>query len=408
MKHTHLLAIAAIALLTSTFSSCVDEESDLGINLVDPGTLYNGIADTLYTTSAVTRFDDSLRTSDYSFGIIGNYTSTTFGSVNSVLYTQVALSSTDNSINTEGMVVDSVFLTLVNDMLFPDTAGTYNFHFEVRRLSQAVEDTTYYACDELPVASGAALFDATVTVRATDTIITLPLNGDVASMLVDGNTYSAEDYSAFTKGLRISILPDGDQGMLSINFASVDTRLRAYYHRDTNSSYYDFSIATGAKHFTHFAHDYTGTPFASGADVDGSQKLYLEPMGGHVVVIDFDSAICAFAKQHPRAVIHYAELIMPVASLSPVEPDMIVAVRTIDGVETYINDFLSSGVDGTYNAETNRYRMRVSQHLQGLIRAGHDEGLKLVLNSRRSSAASVVLNGTQANDPVRIEFVYTE
>ena len=103
MKNIKWLAFVAICLLIPALWSCNDDESDLGMNLVDQGTLYKGITDTIYATSAVTRFDDSLRTSDYSFGIIGNYGDLTFGSVTSSLFTQIALFSTDNSINTEGM-----------------------------------------------------------------------------------------------------------------------------------------------------------------------------------------------------------------------------------------------------------------------------------------------------------------
>ena len=89
-------------------------------------------------------------------------------------------------------------------------------------------------------------------------------------------------------------------------------------------------------------------------------------------------------------------------------PDMLVAVRQVDGMDTYINDLLSSGIDGRYHADGNYYRMRVSQHLQGLLRDGGDAGMRLVLDSRRSSAANVVLAGSQAANPIRIAFVYSE
>ena len=64
--------------------------------------------------------------------------------------------------------------------------------------------------------------------------------------------------------------------------------------------------------------------------------------------------------------------------------------------------------DGTYDASRNCYRLRVTQHLQGLLRAGVDHGTLLVLNSRRSSAARAIINGLSATNHPRIEFIYTE
>ena len=38
---------ALVALLTLLIAGCNPEESDLGVNLVDPSTIYNGKTDTL-------------------------------------------------------------------------------------------------------------------------------------------------------------------------------------------------------------------------------------------------------------------------------------------------------------------------------------------------------------------------
>ena len=408
MNKSRIATLVALLVLAVVPCACVDEESDLGVNLVDHGTLYNGHTDTIFATAAYSSTDDSLLTSDYTFGIIGNYADPVFGFVSSTLYTQIALSSTDNSITTEDMVIDSAVLSLVNDVLFPDSTATYSFHFEVRHLAEPLADTFYYSTDAIEVDGMAPLYDGTLQVSAADTVVRLHLGVGISDVLVDGQSYTAEDFAKFAKGLRIKLLPGSDPGMMTINFAAVDTRLRVYYHRDTNHSYYDFTVGMGAKHFTHFDHNYAGTIFATGGDIDGAQRLYLEPLAGHQVHISFDSAVRAFAEQHPRAVIHHAELIMPVVQAGPVMPDMLVAVRQVDGMDTYINDLLSSGIDGRYHADGNYYRMRVSQHLQGLLRDGGDAGMRLVLDSRRSSAANVVLAGSQAANPIRIAFVYSE
>ena len=149
-----MLALAAALLSALLPCGCSDENTDLGSSLVDPATLYNGKTDTLYASAAYSRIDEPLKTSSYSFGVVGNYSDATFGSVSSVLYTQVALKQASTSINIEEMTIDSVELCLVNDGLYPDSTATYNFHFEVMRLAEAiVSDSDYYSNNATSTAS---------------------------------------------------------------------------------------------------------------------------------------------------------------------------------------------------------------------------------------------------------------
>ena len=61
-----------------------------------------------------------------------------------------------------------------------------------------------------------------------------------------------------------------------------------------------------------------------------------------------------------------------------------------------------------YDTDRNCYRLRVTQHVQGLLRNKADPGTLLVLDARQNDAARIVLNGISAADPVRIEIVYSE
>ena len=74
--------------------------------------------------------------------------------------------------------------------------------------------------------------------------------------------------------------------------------------------------------------------------------------------------------------------------------------------------FTYKGFDGTYDNTKGYYRMRITQHLQKIMREGRDFGTLLVINGRRSSPARIKLNGASsaatANNPIRIEFIYSE
>lgn len=415
MHSLHSYALLALLALPF-FTACTDEESDLGIDLVDTTTLYQGLYDTLYADDAWTEYDDSLTTTNLSYGVIGYYHDATFGSVSSMLFTQLALPSNVNSIDLDSMTIDSVVLSLAKTQLFPDTSATYHFHFEVKQLAEPVRsDTTYYAYDQVPV-ENTTYFDAVVPVTYYDSVITLRLDSSFHSLIRRSAT--AEDFIDETKGLRVRILGTSDEGMVTIDFSSVKSCLRAYYHSsyDTVSSVYTIFLGNGAVHFTHFEHNYAGTLFSSGNAVPGSYRLYLEPFAGHRVRLSFDRDLQAFHAAHPYAVIHHAELLLSVApeSVDTDLPDQLLTLgkNTTGSGWIYIDDLINTrdfaAYDGTYHSDINCYRIRVSQYLQGLLRIGYDPGFRIHLNSARHLAQRVLLNGLSTTNRPRIAIVFSE
>lgn len=417
-KVNYLFFLAATAVAGMTLS-CTDKESALGMDLVDTTTLYNGICDTLYANDAWSEQEDSLLTTNYSFGIIGNYTDPVFGKVSSELYTQIALpSATPNISLSDELVMDSVVLTLTKSDVFPDTGRTYNLHFEVKQLAEVLKsDSQYYSHDVLPVDNSHVFFDNDVAVKYSDSLISLKLRSNIFSVLQ--RTATAEEFIEATKGLRVRLTNAGEEGMISIDFSAATTCLKAYYHYDygggTTNGSYTFLMGAGTKHFTHFSHNYSGTLFASGNRVPGSLRLYLEPLGGQEVRLSFDRDLKAFREAHPYAVIHHAELIMPVAPESPsAKPDQVLVLTKNDvkGTDDYIDDLIDvytlSGFDGKYHENGNYFRMRVTQHLQGLLRKGYDPGMLLLLNSRRHAAQRVIFNGLSTTHRPKIAIVYSE
>ena len=409
-----LVAVVAMA----GMSSCEDEESALGMNLADPTTLYEGKTHTLYPDAAWSQTEDSLLTSNYSFCILGSITDAVFGKTTSVLYTQVALPSETRELDFSAIQIDSIVLSLVKYRLQPDTAGSYRMHFEVKQLAEAIEnDKRYYSTDALPVQEDKVLYDGMVTVTYGDSVVRLPLDTAVAKPILT-QVDSAAAFAAQVKGLRIRLADGSDNGMISLDLSSTESCITVYYHYDYEDEvvFHDFSfIIGGASHFTQFIHDYTGTVFAGSDRTDGDHRLYLEPMGGHNIHLSFDTALQAFYREHPLAVIHHAELLLPLApESSALHPERVLALEkiTVDSL-TYIDDLVDlytlSGFDGKYHADKNHYRLRVTQHLQGLMRQGRDNGMQLLLDARRHTANHAVVNGI-ANTEIspKIVFVYSE
>lgn len=409
--------ILALAIIGGLFS-CEDEESALGIDLVDPSTLYYGITDTLYADQAWSQLEDSLLTSNYSFGVIGALEDAVFGKTTATLFAQVALPAETRMLDFSAVEVDSVVLTLAKYSLHPDTAATYRFRFEVKQLAQAVEtDKRYYSTDELPVDESTLFYDEYVQVGYGDSVVRLVLDRSVLPILTQ--VAETDSFASTVKGLRIRIGEGSDNGMLGIDFTSTATCITAYYHYtyegDLRTGEYVFMMGTGASHFTQFTHDYAGTRFAANDSIDGGDRLYLEPLGGHTVHLRFDSALRAFHVAHPNAAIHHAELIMPVASESGANvPERLLLLNKVTSDSlVYINDLLDlytlQGFDGYYHADQKYFRMRVTQHLQGLLRKGSDNGMVVLIDARRHTTAQAIFNG-RANETAapRIVFVYSE
>lgn len=412
------MPLLALALLASTcLTACEDEESALGISLVDPTTLYNGLSDTLYPGSAWSDTEDSLITSNYSFAIVGNLNDNIFGKTSASLFTQVTLPADTRYLDFDSVTIDSVILSLAKHQLHPDTAASYRMRFEVKQLAEPIDTAKrYHSTDEIPVTESSPFFDDYITVGYSDSIVRLQLDRSIIPLLTSAS--SADNFAHNFRGLRIKLAPSSDNGMISIDLSTTATCISVHYHYtfegEERNSNYNFIIGGGAPHFNQFTHDYTGTIFAASDSIPGSNRLYLEPLGGHCIHIEFDEALRNFHRQHPTAVVHHAELHLPLAGDTSMLPDQVLAYKKLANDSlAYINDMIDlynlAGYDGTYHAEPGHYRLRVTQHLQNLLRQGSDPGMQLLLNSRRHTTNHAIIHGTADKSlSPKIVFVYTE
>lgn len=408
-----LLLVAALGMLVC--AGCTDEESDLGMNLVDSTLLYHEQHATLNADKAISVRDADLNTTGYNFGIIGRYHDYTFGNVEARLFTQIALPENESGINFDELMIDSVILSLACEQLYPDTTRTYNFHFEVMHLNEVLQtDSVYRSTDELAVDPQGVYFDQQVRLTKEDSVLRVKLGGGIEQLLNQNAT--AQQFIEATKGLRFRFTDAGDEGMMSIDFTSADTKLTVYYRMtlvDDQEFEYTFLLNSNAQRFMQFIHDYAGSATAGADSIDGTTQLYLEPLGGYNIRLGFDQAVRAFAEAHPLAVVHEAELLLPVQGTELMRPDRVLAMTRVgDTTDVYVNDLLDmytlAGFDGKLDATRGCYRMRITQHVQQMLRAGGDSGMLLVLNSRRNNAARTAISGRSAANPVRIEFTYSE
>lgn len=425
MKHK-LLYLALGILLLAVPTACEEDDTSIGSKLQDDATIFVGERDTIYGAdiTAYTIYDSNLRTSGYTTAMIGHYWDATFGSVNATLFTQVGLTGASGIRFGEiGATIDSVVVTLVVKETFPNVASA-NMRIKVSQLAERLYfDSTYTANQSIE--TGSVFFDDSYHYVDTAKTIRLRLGGDIAEQFAA--TYAdQEEFQERFKGFCIqTVSAQSDPVMFTFNFEASDNKVTVYYTYEGESNHHDMILGATSTvpthtHFCQFKHNYSGTALAnlaSGTDtaLDGSQKLYLEPLGGMGCRINIDRFITRFRAAHPYATIHYAELLLPVADeADTVHPLVIDAYKRFShGVNIIISDglnsYTSTGYDGKYHKDKGYYRIRCTQHLQEMLREGHDNGTLLLLDERRSKAARTIINGPlQATNPMKICFVYSE
>ncbi len=411
--------LVAVAIL---FTACNEEDSNIGMGLQDPATLFDGKRDTVYDLTAYTFYDDSLRTGGYSGAVIGSYHDAVMGNVTASYYTQI--SNKDGIELDEHCVIDSAILSLVLTDLYPYESGSCNLHFQIDQLQEALhKDTTYYVFDSIAVGSN-RFFEGEVTVECRDTMtVKLPLNDNFGAQLLN-TSLSATELTDHLKGLRIAMHANGTSRLATINLAAVQTKITLYYRYidgDNINSVrtLDLHIGMSSTHFSRYIHDYSGSSLATFANpkdsIAGTQRLYLEPLGGTYIRINMKEWLDHFRTQHPYATINYAVLKFPVAEdrTDTLYPSRLYAYkRYADGTSITVPD-LTDGItygryDGSNNFDKRYYRIRLTQHVQKMLLSGNDFGTDIYLEGRRTSSRRVILNGTEATDRPRLEIVYSE
>ncbi len=427
------LVISAITLMTGffLFTACNPEDTDFGRDLTDPSAWYNGtLCDTL-SIEAYTCREDSMTTSNYLNGVIGMLQNSVFGKTEATMFTQAALSTT-GGISFERDVVDSVVLSLAITDYFStdlkDSNYVYSARMKVVPLADPMYvDSTYYACSDVQCLR-MVYFDSFMRISKKDTVVRMKLNPSIMSIFQNKSYANNEDFQTALRGFKISLEPEGadaDNMMMYFNYAAAATGLTVHFHSDNDTVPLKYSFVfsgTSAAHFNGYRHTYTSAPLSAfeanvNDSVAGTQKLYLQPLGGTFVKMRFPT-LKQWSEQHPNAVIHHAQLILPVDASSDAIGENAQRVLCYKYVENgkvslipdMMDALLSGGFDGGYNSDKRQYRMRISRQIQQVVSGAPDYGLALYIDARRTSAKQTILCGTDKALPnhVKLEIIYSE
>lgn len=427
-----ILAAAGIVLLFSFFTSCKKDPQTLGFDLVENNPLEVVFCDTV-TVVAYSELEDSIRTDETTYNLLGSFYDPVFGKTSAAIFTQISLSTTNPDFGTNPQC-DSLVFSLQYTGYYGDTTATQTI-----RLYEITEylylDTVYYSFQTVtydatelasytfaPHPNDSVLIDTTYYephLRFTmppalgDKILTAP------STAVDSNS----SFKEYFKGL--AILPDdiatapGVGALLYFNFYANISRINLYYHNDEEDSL-SYRIALNATsnarfvHFDHSGYEQADALFRQqllqGDRSLGNEQVYLQSNAGVKTRIEFPYLL-NLVKDNKIA-INEAQLIFynrdPESPYDP--PQELALYGTNDSTLFYLEDQSEDAdyFDGNYNKP--RYRFRISRYIQGVLLGEQDNtGLYLFTTGASTNATRVILNGPETSaDRMELRLIYTK
>ena len=429
--------LKASSLLTGLFLlltvlSCKEDPYEIGIDILPPNDTLSAYQTDTVTVIAYTVLQDSIRTDEFSYGLLGAIMDPVFGKTTSSMYTQLRL-STEGVTFGENPVLDSLVLVLYYQGYYGDT-NTLE-HVKVWELSQdLIKDSTYYSTETAATYS-ILLADQYYKPRPTDSVL---VSGSLASPQLRINLSNKTNYLGnkilsapqtalntndeflkFFKGLAIQAFPvDKGGSFIQFTTSNLYSRLSVYYHNTDQGDSLQFDLVIDASTARFTAFDHFGYADASPAfrqqvlngDTSlGADQLFVQPMGGTQLKVRMP---------YIRSLVKNGKIAISNAQLVFENPDRDTTLAPPEGLSLYLLDsagsygFVPDQAEGTsyfggvYNTDTRTYSFRLTQYIQGLLTGDTTKNPYIYIsavNPLKNTVYTdrVVLNGTSPFDPSR-------
>ncbi|NTW31188.1 MAG: DUF4270 domain-containing protein [Bacteroidetes bacterium] len=441
IKKTHVHSLNNILnfwfILSIIFAlySC-EEPNIVGLGVQPPDDELNVENTDSVTLITYTVKEDSIRTDETEFNLLGSNYDPVFGKNTASFYTQLRLSS-NNADFGSNPVADSIILSLKYNSIYGD-ASTEQTVQVYELINSIFKDSAYYSNRDIST-TGILLASNTFTPDATDSIyvdgikkaphLRIPLSAALAQKFINasGSTSLSDNtnFLEFFKGIYVTSLPVSDKGaILCFDLLNSISGITLYYHNDlADSLKYKFVINENNARFTHFDHSnfqyadpYLQSQIA-GDTTKGDSLLYLQSMAGLKIKIKYPFIKDIF--KSGRISINKATLIIPIEvndlSLSEnAPPPQLVLIEEKDGEIRFLADQYDGMTyfGGTYNSSTKEYRFNIGRHIQQVINGLKENiGLSLMVwtSSKPNIANRVVIKGAkQHSGKLRLQLTYTK
>lgn len=413
-----------------SFISCKENDS-LGGNLLPKADQSEFVASNKFKLTAFTVKEDSIKSDDLSFSLLGSYVDPVFGKSTASFLTQF-LSSTNQPDFGSNPIADSIVLT----MTYSGYYGKINKldglqKVRIYRVTGSVyKDSSYYSAENINkyvsesdfISEHSFLPDPT-GVYQTGTAVQkfkLPLSFG-QNFLNNQSTINSSGFLSFFRGLYFKPSNDfqttGNGAILMFNLINSDTpsKITLYYHNDANALPQEFVmlINSDCSRINFFKHERNGIPAINNQLSDttqGSTQLFVQNMAGLSSKIWFTNL--ESWKDSMPVVISKAELSVPVdASLTGIyaAPSRLLLVeKDSEGKYVSIPDYDAGDnyFNGYYNAGSKSYNFNLAIYIQEILSGKREQkGLYLVPTASAIGANRVVLKGSNY---LKLNVTYTK
>lgn len=445
MKQTflkNLLRLGAAIFLLSFLFSC--EEPDIvGLEVQPPNDKMDVVFDTI-TLVAYSVKEDSIRTDETVYNLLGSNEDPVFGKNSASFYSQFRLSSDNVNFGTNlHPDLDSIILSLAYKGIYGDTSAQQTV--KVYELAENIyKDSVYYSNREI-LTTGVSLASKTFVPNLKDSVIVggekqapqlrIRLSDELGQRFLDasGSTSLSDNtnFLEFFKGIYVTNLPAiGTGAIMYFDMLNSLSKITLYYHNDTTDSLkYNFvsnELCARINHFNHSKYQYADSYLLSeisGDTTKGDSILYLQSMAGLKIRIQYPYIRDLI--KNGRIAINKADLIVSVddnpvygnlSTYSP--PAQLVLIEEQNGLIRFLLDQYEgmSYYGGAYNSSKKEYKFNIARHIQQVVdgpehNGKENLGLYLVvwLADRPNKANRVVLNGTKRHSGnLRLQITYTK
>lgn len=426
MTKVRALTLILMVCLAS-LSSCKKETKRIGNDLQPTSSLINVSFTDEQDVIASTFRVPYLSTKMLSSVMLGNMNDPEFGISNFDFYTQFSLSTSSQTWG-DNAVTDSVVLNLCYSGFYADTTQLLNVKiYEINEEMYA--DSAYRSnmtleCETEELANFSFIPHPLTPPDTTldRGVLRIPINVSLGEKFIANEVHmeTNDDFKEFFKGLHVECDMNSTAGAICFfNPTHSYSYLRVYYHNDTDTLTYDFTVTSSDVRFNHFSHDYSASQITFNDSVN-NEKLYVQGAAGTRVWVKFPNLAEWASSQADNVVVNEAKLV-----LTGVETDtamytppikLVVTAAKFDTDTTYliIPDQLVSSeyYGGSYNAEDGTVWFRVTEYIQNVIKNGtyatDANGLLIYVDQGSSVPRRWVFGGPQGENPVRLDMVYSK
>lgn len=431
MKKVINKTVAYWYILLLPFLIQCSEPSVIGLDIQPPSDQINVKFIDSLTVNAYTVREDSVRSDNTLYFLLGTLNDPLFGKSQSSFCTQINLPSS-NIIFPDNITVDSMILSLVvrgyygndkyinpvnirvyeiNDKLFPDSVYFSNHTVEKKSLIGSkycevnVNDSVFVDGAKFPPH------------------VRIPLDKNLAKKFIEdaANGYLVNNsvFTDYFRGILVETLPAGIGGTLYyFDLLSTISKITIYYHTPGQTANFSFLINDKCARFNMFSHDY----FTASQDFKNqlssselpSERLYLQSRGGTKINISFPTI--RNLVDPTNIVVNKAELVFKIDesdftnNIYPVPARLTLVKYNEQGNYVFIADQNSQNFGGSYDKTNKEFKFNIPMHIQSILKENaEDYGIALVISGASTRGDRVVLHGMLHDElRPRLRLTYTE